>query len=278
MGGIALDRPVLMGVLNTTPDSFWHQSRSEGPEGALRQAEAMLEGGAAILDVGGESTRPGAEPVSPGEERRRVVPVVEALVRRFPGVHVSVDTVKGETARAALEAGAAAVNDVSGLRLDPTVADAVRDAGAGLILMHSRGAVADMATYELAAYGPDVVGEVIEELAVSLAEARGRGVPADAIALDPGLGFSKTTAHSVAVLRELERFAALGHAVVVGPSRKRFVGELAGGLPPELRLPGTIAACVVAYQRGARILRVHDVAEARRALDVAAALVDRTDL
>lgn len=273
-GTFSLRRPLVMGVLNATPDSFWEGSRIPGVVAALSAAARMVDAGADLLDVGGESTRPGAEPVPADLERRRVVPVVEALAREFPGVAVSVDTVKSETARAALDAGAAVVNDVSGLRLDARIADAVRDADAGLLLMHSRGSVSDMASYALARYGPDPVAEIVAELRASLRLARGRGVPEEAIALDPGLGFAKTTAESAAAVRGLERLVSLGRPVAVGPSRKRFVGELAGGVPPEDRLAGSIAACVVALIAGARIFRVHDVRAARHALDVAAALTD----
>lgn len=271
-GPLALDRPRVMGVLNVTPDSFWAGSRVAGPAAAVEAAGRMIEAGAALLDIGGESTRPGASPVGEEEEIRRVVPAVEAVAGAFPSVPVSVDTVRSATARAALDAGAAAVNDVSGLRLDPDLADAVAAAGAGLILMHSRGGIGDMASYDLAAYGPDPVADVLAELEASRRIALARGVAPDAIALDPGLGFAKTTADSLAVLRGLDRLAALGAPVVVGASRKRFVGALSGDAPPEDRLAGTIAACVVAYLHGARIFRVHDVREAVRALDVAAAL------
>lgn len=263
-----------MGVLNATPDSFWEGSRAAGVPAALRAAEAMVEAGAAILDIGGESTRPGAEPVDMAEEIARVVPVIEALARAFPGVPVSVDTVKSATARAALDAGAAIVNDVAALRLDPAIADAVREAGAGLVLMHSRGAVGAMASYELADYPSGVVDAVVDELDEALERALLRGVPPAALALDPGLGFAKTTAHSVDVLRALPTLADRGHPVVIGPSRKRFVGELGGGLPAAERMPGTLAACVVAYLRGARIFRVHDVRETARALAVVAALAE----
>ena len=273
-GPLALDRPRVMGVLNLTPDSFWGGSRFAGAAAAVEAAGRMVEAGAALLDIGGESTRPGAAPVGEDEEIRRVLPALEAVVRAFPALPVSVDTVRSATARAALAAGAAAVNDVSGLRLDPDLADAVAGAGAGLILMHSRGGIGDMASYDLADYGPDPVAEVIAELEGSRRTALERGVAPEAIALDPGLGFAKTTAESVAVLRGLDRLSALGAPVVIGASRKRFVGDLSADAPPEHRLAGTLAACVVAYLRGARIFRVHDVPEAVRALDVAAALAD----
>jgi dihydropteroate synthase len=222
--------------------------------------------------VGGESTRPGAAPVSARDEIARVLPVVEALRARWPDLLISVDTTKAEVARAVLAAGASAINDVAGLRLDARLGDVIAAAGAGVILMHSRGDVATMASYALADYGADPVGVVCGELAERAAAAQAAGIGAEAIVLDPGLGFSKRTEHSVAVLAGLERVAALGFPVLVGPSRKRFVGELAGGLEPGERLEGTIAACVAGVLAGARLVRVHDVAPARRALAVADAV------
>lgn len=269
---IPLDRPRVMGVLNLTADSFWEGSRLGGVEQALRRASEMVEAGADLLDVGGESTRPGARAVPATEEAARVVPVVRALSREWPDVPVSVDTVKSTVAVEALEAGAAIINDVSGLRLDPALARVAADAGAGIVLMHSRGGVEEMARYELATYGEDPVAEIVAELAGALDRASGSGVDPASVVLDPGLGFSKRTDHSAATLRGLDRFLALGCPVLIGPSRKRFVGDLAGGLPVEERLPGTIAACIIALLRGARIFRVHDVAPVRQALDVAEAV------
>jgi dihydropteroate synthase len=241
-------------------------------EAALRQAERLVAEGADLVDVGGESTRPGAEPVPAAEERARVVPVVEALVREWPELRVSVDTVKAEVARAVLEAGAAVVNDVSGFRLDPELPGVCAEAGAGVVLMHSRGPVDRMASYDLAEYGADPVAEMAAELAEADARAVAAGVDAAAIVLDPGLGFSKTTAGSVAAIAGLGRLRSLGRPLLLGPSRKRFVGELAGGLDAADRLPGTLAACVAGLLGGARLFRVHDVAEARRALAVAEAV------
>lgn len=258
-----------MGVLNVTPDSFWSGGRHAALDAAVAAAEAMLAEGADIIDVGGESTRPGARGVELAEEVRRVLPVLRTLKRRWPAAVVSVDTNKAGVARAAVAEGAAILNDVSGLRGDPAMAAAARDAGAGLVLMHSRGGVAEMASYELARYGEDPVGEVVSELRSSRDTALAEGVAPAQIVLDPGLGFAKRTEHSVAVLAGLDRLLSLGHPVLVGPSRKRFIGELSGGLPPEQRLEGTIAACVAALLRGARIFRVHDVGPVRRALDVA---------
>lgn len=269
--GVPLDRPVVIGILNVTPDSFWDGGRHDSVAAAVRHAASLIEDGADIIDVGGESTRPGAVTVAAADEIARVVPIVRALVHAWPDVPVSVDTVKAEVAGAALDAGAAIVNDVSGLRLDPALADIAARQGAGLILMHSRGDVEAMAGYTLATYGQDPTDDIARELALAVQRARDAGIPDDAIVVDPGLGFSKRTEHSLAVLAGLDRIAALGFPVLVGPSRKRFIGEAAGGLPPELRLEGTLAACVIAWLRGARLFRVHDVAAARRALDFARA-------
>ena len=272
LGVLPLDRPRVMGILNLTPDSFWGASRTAGVEDALRRAGAMIEAGADLLDVGGESTRPGATQVPAAEEAERVVPVIRALTREWPDVPVSIDTVKAPVASAALDAGAAVLNDVSAFRIDPAMASLAAGSGAGVILMHSRGSVDRMASYDTAAYGADPVGEMVAELYGASGRARLAGVDAGSIVLDPGLGFSKRTEESVAVLRSLDRVLALGYPLLVGPSRKRFIGEVAGGLPAEERLPGTLAACVAALLAGARLFRVHDVAPVRHALAVAEAL------
>ncbi len=275
-GPVVIDRPLLLGIVNITPDSFWEGGRHAGSGDAIAWAEHLLEEGADLLDFGGESTRPGAMPVDAEEEVRRVVPVIGEAARRWPTVPLSIDTVKAPVARAAVESGAWIVNDVSALRLDPDMADTVAGLGAGLILMHSRGSVDRMARYELAEYGTDPVGDVLSELQQSLTRAREAGVPEDAMVLDPGLGFAKRTEHSVAVIAQLHRLVALGRPVLVGASRKRFVGELAGEagalLGPAERLEGSLAACVAALLHGARLFRVHDVRATRRALAVAEAV------
>lgn len=272
-GALPLDRPRILGIVNVTPDSFYDGGLHASVEAAVVHAERLLAEGADILDVGGESTRPGARGVLAGEELDRVVPVVRELVRRFPETPIAIDTVKAEVAEAALAAGACIVNDVSGFRLDLLMPDVVRAGGAGVILMHSRGGVGEMASYALATYGDDPVGEILEELARGARVALDAGIPAARVALDPGLGFSKRTEHSIAVLAQLDRFAATGLPIVLGPSRKRFVGEVvAGGLPVGERLEGTIAACVAGFLGGARLFRVHDVAPVRRALAVADAV------
>jgi dihydropteroate synthase len=271
-GTLALDRPIVVGILNVTPDSFWDGGHHASLDAALAHAERLLGEGADVIDVGGESTRPGATRVAAADECARVVPVVREIERRWPATPIVVDTVKAAVARAALDAGAAIVNDVSGLRLDAALAGVVAESGAGLIVMHSRGGVEDMASYALAEYGEDPVGEIAAELGEAVARAETAGVPSACVVTDPGLGFAKRTEHSVAVLAALDRITALGPPVLVGPSRKRFVGELAGGLGAEARLEGTLAACVIALLGGARLFRVHDVAAARRALAVAEAV------
>ena len=273
-GSLSVARPLVVGILNVTPDSFFDGGRHDAPAAALARAEQMIADGAAILDIGGESTRPGAQPLDAATEIQRVVPLIQALNRRWPEVPLSVDTMKADVARAALQAGAAIINDVTGLRHDPEMAGVIAAHNAGVILMHSRGAAGELADYVHATYPDDVTGTVIAELETMQAAARAGGIPEQSIVVDPGLGFSKRTEHSLAVLRELDRLGVLGAPVLVGPSRKRFIGEAAGGLPAEERLPGTIAACVYALAHGARLFRVHDVREVRRALDVAAALAE----
>jgi len=259
--------PFLMGVLNVTPDSFSDGGRFLDPGAAVEQALRLAEEGADLLDVGGESTRPGAPPVPAGEERRRVVPVLERLAARGFPVPVSVDTSKAEVARAAVEAGAALLNDVRGL-VDPEMARAAAEAGVPVVLMHMRGTPADMQSR--ASYR-DVVAEVKAELGAALARAAAAGVPAERTVLDPGIGFAKQAGHSLRLLSRLGDLAALGRPLLVGPSRKSFIGHVTGA-PVGERLPGTLAAVAAAVLGGAAFLRVHDVAEARQAARVAAAI------
>jgi dihydropteroate synthase len=270
---VRLHRPVIAGVLNLTPDSFWDGGRHATVDAALRHADQLVAEGADILDVGGESSRPGATAVAATEEEARVLPVIEQLARRWPDMPISVDTTKAAVARAALDAGAVIINDVSALRSDPALGAVVAEAGAGLVLMHSRGSLEKMALYELAEYGENPVAEVAAELSLAVERARRDGVHTDSLVVDPGLGFAKRTEHSLAVLRHLRQLTSLGLPVLVGPSRKRFIGDAVGGLPAEQRLEGGIAACVVALQHGARLFRMHDVAPARRALDLAFAVI-----
>jgi len=233
----------------------------------------MIADGADIIDIGGESTRPqGATPVSVDEELRRVIPVIEAMRRDHPRTPMSIDTVKSTVAHTALNAGASIVNDVSAFRLDSAMARVCAEGGAGVVLMHSRGDVADMATFAHANYGEDIVGEIVDELTARVVEAERAGVPRESIVVDPGIGFSKRGDHSLATLGQLRRFEALGLPVLVGVSRKRFIGELTSVKQPDARVAGTTGANVAALDRGAMLFRVHDVKSARHALDVAWAI------
>lgn len=271
-GDLPLERPLLVGILNVTPDSFSDGGRYAGVDAALQHADTLLAEGASLLDVGGESTRPGrSEEVSAEEELRRVLPVIEALVRRHPDVMISVDTVKAAVARAAINAGAAIVNDVGALRLDPEMAAAVAQSRAGVVLMHSRGSILEIASYTHADYAGDVVGSVLVELREGLARATAAGISPDAIAVDPGFGFSKTVEQNILLLDQLDSLQALGRPILVGPSRKRFLGAITG-LPVEDRDRITATACALAYDRGARLFRVHAVAAARESLALAHAV------
>jgi dihydropteroate synthase len=267
---VPITRPFVIGILNVTPDSFSDGGRFDKVEPAMTQVRAMVEEGADGVDVGGESTRPqGASPVSAEQELHRVMPVLSAIRDAFPDILLSIDTTKAEVASAALAAGADVINDVSGFRIDPRVGEIAAARRAGVVLMHSRGGVAEMGTYRYAEYGSDVVADVIGELMASVESAVSVGVARDAIVIDPGIGFAKRTEHSLRILAELDRVCALGFPVMVGVSRKRFVGELSRVHTATDRIAGTVGANVAALMNGARFFRVHDVAPSRQALDVA---------
>jgi dihydropteroate synthase len=271
---LSLAKPVILGIVNVTPDSFSDGGLLRSVDDARRRIDHLIGEGADIIDVGGESTRPqGAVPVSLEEELRRVVPVVAAAAADHPGRPISVDTVKSRVAAEALAAGASIVNDVSGFRLDPEMGQVCAATRAGVVLMHSRGDVADMATFAHAEYGDDPVGEIVSELGAALERARAAGVAREHIVIDPGIGFAKRASTSLAVLRELDRVAAIGRPVLVGVSRKRFVGEITGVTVAADRVDGTLGANVVALALGARLFRVHDVRQHRHALDVAWAIL-----
>lgn len=264
IGPSGLPAPVVMGILNVTPDSFSDGGKWADPAAAVAQGLALAAAGADIVDVGGESTRPGATPLDPAEEQRRVIPVVRELARA--GLRISIDTVNAATARAALDAGAAIINDVSGGEHDPAMRETVAATGAPYVLMHSRGAAGAAAQYG------DVVAEVRGELARRIELFREAGAEAAQLILDPGLGFAKDAEHNWTLLRELPALAALGHPILVGASRKRFLGALLPeGLDPSQRDLSTAVVSVLAVQAGAWGLRVHDVVGTRRALDVVAA-------
>jgi dihydropteroate synthase len=264
---VALDRPVILGILNLTPDSFSDGGKFSDAQRAVAHAEKLMADGCQLIDVGGESTRPGAGVVAAAEEIARVVPVIAELARRKLGL-VTVDTRKAEVARAALDAGAVAVNDVSGLAFDPGLGETVARAGAGLIVMHMRGTPDTMD--RLATY-THVAPEVAAELSGAAARAERAGIARERIVVDPGFGFAKTPAHNLRLLDELATIAGLGYPVAVGPSRKRFLGA-ATGRPVEDRDRATAVACALAWERGARIFRVHDAALAREALTLAHAV------
>lgn len=269
---LSLDRPLVMGIINVTPDSFSDGGRFVSVDDAVARAAQLLDEGADILDIGGESTRPqGATDVSEDVEIRRVAPVIERIAALYPGAVISVDTVKSSVAEEAVAAGARIVNDVSALRLDTRMGEVCARLGVGVVLMHSRGEVSDMASYARATYGPNPLEEVLRELQDRVDAALVAGIERGHIALDPGLGFSKRSGDSLRLIARLDRLAAWGFPIVVGASRKRFIGELTGGEPRE-RLFGSVGAAVAAYERGAHVLRVHDVAATRQAVDVAAAI------
>ncbi|HUP02131.1 MAG TPA: dihydropteroate synthase [Gemmatimonadota bacterium] len=255
--------PILMGVVNVTPDSFSDGGRYASAERAIARGLALVEAGAAILDVGGESTRPGAEPVPPEEELRRILPVVRGLAERTR-VPLSIDTTKLEVARAALESGARIVNDVSALRFAPGIADLAAESGAGLVLMHMRGEPRTMQADPR--YG-DLLGEIGSELLTAAGAAERAGVERSAIVLDPGIGFGKTAADSYRLIARLEELAANGYPVLVGHSRKSFLDPGRRRDPAE-RVPESIAGGLLAALGGAAILRVHDVEPHARALSV----------
>jgi dihydropteroate synthase len=267
---IVFDRPIVVGILNVTPDSFSDGGNFFSPDAAIERGAAMLAEGVDIIDIGGESTRPGAETVSEVEELRRIGPVVNTLREFWPNLPISVDTTKSVVAAEALSAGADIVNDVSGMRLDPGMIQLAAATGCGVVLMHSRGSVEEMATYQHAIYGTDPTAEVIDELEDRVRTLENGGIPRNRIVVDPGFGFAKRSEHSMTLLRNLSKFQSLGCAVMAGLSRKRFVSELVGGPKATLeeRDFGTVAACVMALQLGARLFRVHNVLAARRALDL----------
>ena len=258
---LLLNRPLIMGILNVTPDSFYSDSRSFATENALHRGRQLAEEGADLIDVGGESTRPGAPPVSLQEELDRVVPVVERL-RQEVDCPVSVDTCKSEVARAAMEAGADFINDISGLHFDAGMAEVVSQGGAGLFLMHTRGRPATMqqdTSYE------NLIGEIIEYLQEGLRRAAKAGIPAERLAIDPGIGFGKNSAGNLEVLHRLTEFHCLGRPVLLGTSRKNFIGQVLGQKDPGERLAGTLATVVLGVAAGVHIFRVHDVQAAREA-------------
>lgn len=261
-------RTLVMGILNVTPDSFADDGRRLDPDVAIAAALAMAEAGADIIDVGGESTRPGAVPLPADDELGRVMPVLEGLRGRL-GVPVSIDTYKAEVAEWALDLGATIVNDVSAFTFDPAIAPVVARRRAAVVLMHTRGRSVDM--YAHATYGR-VMDDVATELEGRLRAAQVAGIPVERVILDPGIGFAKRAVHSFEVLADLPRLAALGRPLLCGPSRKSFLASAIGAGPAEARGWATAAATTAAVLGGAHIVRVHDVAAARDVVRVADAI------
>lgn len=267
---LELDRPVLMGIVNVTPDSFFDGGRFDDPQRAVAHAVRLVEEGADLLDIGAESTRPGALPVDEQEERRRLIPVVAALAKAV-SVPISIDTSKAEVARAAIDAGAVMINDVTALRGDRAMVDVVAQTGAGLVLMHMQGIPETM---QQAPHYDDVVGEIARFLAERARFAMDHGVAHDRIVLDPGIGFGKTLYHNLDLLANLHVIAQLGFPLLVGPSRKGFIGQLTHQ-SVEARAWGTAGVVALAVQQGANILRVHDVGPMKDVVSVAIAIARR---
>jgi len=263
-------RTLVMGVINATPDSFSDGGQFLSVDAALEQARRLIAQRADILDIGGESTRPGSDPVESGEELARVLPLIEAI-RRESSIAISIDTRKPEVARAAVAAGANCWNDVSALTFTPESMATAVALDVPVVLMHAQG---DPKTMQQDPQYRDVTGEVLNFLVGRIGQAIQAGMKLSNIIVDPGIGFGKTLAHNLTLLRDMPRFVALGRPVLVGASRKRFIAALDQGAAVEDRLGGSIAAALYAAQQGAQILRVHDVAETRQALTVQKALLD----
>lgn len=259
---------VVMGVLNVTPDSFSDPGEFFDPENAVSHATRMLDEGAEVIDVGGESTRPGSDPVSPEEERRRVVPVIREILAERPDTTISIDTYRASTAEAALAAGASMINDVTAMQGDERMSHLAAEANRPLVLMHMKG---EPKTMQEDPRYDDVVREVKEFLSERAEAAISSGVAPENIILDPGIGFGKTLDHNLLLLKRLGEIVDLGFPVLIGTSRKGFIGKLTGGEEAGSRVFGTVATSVLAYERGARLFRVHDVKANRDALKVAAA-------
>ena len=262
--GLALDRPRLMGILNVTPDSFSDGGRFLGAEAALAQARAMATG-AEIIDIGGESTRPGAAEVSEADEIVRTAPVIAALRDGGLDLPVSIDTRKAAVARAAFAAGATILNDVTALQFDPAMARTAAALGGPVIVMHS---IASPETMQDDPRYDDVLLDVYDALAARLAEAEAAGIPRDRLAIDPGIGFGKTLEHNLALLNRLSLFHALGVPVLLGASRKRFIGTIGAEAEAARRMPGSLAVALAGVAQGVQMIRVHDVAETRQALSL----------
>lgn len=262
--------PILMGILNITPDSFYDGGKLDGPvDKILSYAQGMIDHGAAILDIGGESTRPGAANVTPEEERARVIPVIQALKEKFPGILISIDTRNASTMRAAIESGAGMVNDVSALTHDPESLALAAEYKVPVCLMHMKG---EPGTMQDDPHYEDVLTEVYDYLAARIEDCMTAGLEQKEIIIDPGIGFGKTLKHNLILLNNIDKFHALGCPVMLGASRKRFIEKIIPETPTEDRLPGSLAAALWALQKGVQIFRVHDVPETAQAFKIYSAI------
>ena len=266
--GLSLDRPRVMGIVNVTPDSFSDGGNLRSVEAAVAHAMELVSEGADIIDVGGESTRPGSDTVASDEEMARVLPVIEGI-RARTDTPISIDTRKSVVMRAAIEAGANIVNDVAALTFDPDAVATVVDLGVPVILMHAKG---DPKTMQNDPHYEDVVADVLEFLKARVAVCQTAGMPLERIAIDPGIGFGKTLDHNLTLLRSLDAFTGSGLPVLIGASRKRFIGTLTGTPVAAARAPGSVAVALWSVRAGAQLLRVHDVAETVQALKMWQAL------
>ncbi len=261
-------RTHIMGVLNITPDSFYKESRLISVNAALKRAERMIREGADILDIGGESSRPGSDPVSEEEELIRIFPVIKALIKKFD-IPLSVDTYKSAVARAALEEGVSIINDISGLRFDPNMANTIASANAGVIIMHISG---NPKTMQKNPSYKSLIREITAYLNRGIKQAVSSGIQGNRIIVDPGIGFGKNFSHNITILKKLKQLHKLKKPILLGLSRKSFIGKILD-LPAEDRLEGSLAASVFGIINGAQILRTHDVKETKRAVAVADAIV-----
>ncbi len=261
-------RTHIMGVVNVTPDSFSDGGFFFDKESAVRHADYLVANGADILDIGGESTRPGSEALPLEEELRRTIPVIQAVAKSVH-IPVSIDTCKAEVARRALDAGASIVNDISGLRFDPEMPQVVAAYGVPVIVMHIKGTPKNMQTHPVY---EALIPEIMDYLRCSIRLAADSGIPEDRVIIDPGIGFGKTADHNLEIIKNLKEFTLLGRPVAIGVSRKSFIGKLLGGAPPSERMEGTAAAVAISILNGAHIVRVHDVKEMAKVARVADAI------
>jgi len=258
----------IMGILNVTPDSFSDGGLYFDRTKAIKRAFQIIEEGADMIDIGGESTRPGSEPITIDEELRRTIPVIEVLAENIK-IPISIDTYKSEVAKKALDAGASMVNDISGLRFDPLMADVVSMYGVPVVVMHIKGTPRDMQqnpVYEA------LIPEIMDYLRTSIHIAEQSGIPGDRIIVDPGIGFGKTFDHNLEIINNLQEFTLLEKPILIGPSRKAFIGKILGDVPAQERIEGTIAAVAICVMKGANIVRVHDIREIAKVVKVVDAI------